>query len=104
MSIPFGGESDMSERRDAIVKALKKAGIQNPTDDDIDTAANQLDSVIPSQSAPTDADADIAVQRGEQCKSRLVEKQACKAAERELLKAEYDRVRAERKKSSDKPK
>lgn len=65
----------MSERRDAIVRALKRAGTLNPTDDDIDTAANQFDYLCdPVTGTPRgslDAVCDEAVKKGEEAKRNL---------------------------------
>lgn len=46
----------MKERRDSLVDALKRAGVKNPTDDDIDTAGGQLDHLCdPVTGAPNGA-------------------------------------------------
>ncbi len=69
----------MSDRREIILAALKRAGVltrDRLVDDDIDTAAAQLDGVIRPDATPTDAQADEAVKKGEECKRRLAEKKA----------------------------
>jgi hypothetical protein len=45
----------LSKKRDAIVQALQRAGIAKPTEDDIDTAANQLDAILPEPPSPKQA-------------------------------------------------
>lgn len=76
----------MNERRDALVNALKRAGIQNPTDDDIDTAGGQLDHLCdPVTGTPRgslDAACDEAVVMGEKAKRDLKEKRAKDKAEK----------------------
>ena len=76
----------MSDRREIIHKALIRANAIDPRrllDDEIDTAAHQLDSLIPDGAVPTDAQADEAVKRGEVCKKRHFEREALKKAQKD---------------------
>lgn len=92
----------MSERRNAIVKALQRSGVANPTDDDIDTVGGQLDHLIPQgEQLPTDAQADKAVALGNECKKRLAEKMAKRAEEKAKADVDVAKLKAERQQHRD---
>lgn len=84
----------MTNRRDLIVDALKKSGMTNPTDDDIDTAVNQFEYLCdPTTGEPRGdaaAVADQAVVKARECVERLAKKRAARAAE---LQAQKDKVK-----------
>ena len=50
----------MIERRDLVIQALKKVGIQHPTDDQVDSVSARLDS-FPNHNTPSEDQADQAV-------------------------------------------
>lgn len=86
----------MSDRRDAVVKALKKAGNPSPTEDDIDTAANQLDYMCDPVSGQLnggldlDTAADDAVVKAKECCRKLNEKRVARKAEQDRVKADKE--------------